>query len=51
MLKAGFSHTELMEMPGETFASVVNIYHEAIKPEKKPSNGKTYKVRRDKKTR
>lgn len=49
MVKAGFSYSELMDMPGETFSNFVNIYHDAMNPKGSKDKVKTYKVRRDKK--
>ena len=46
LVKAGFNYNELMEMPGETFASFVNIYSEAMTPPEGTSKVTTYKVMR-----
>jgi len=50
MVKAGFSYSELMDMPGETFSSIVSIYHDAMNPQGSKGKVITYKVRRGKKT-
>ena len=49
MVKAGFSYSELMDMPGETFSNIVNIYLDMMKPPNEKDGVKVSKVLRKKK--